>query len=140
MNIKKDTYLKIINSFPVVPPEYGGIIGGKNNTITEFILDNSEIFTDRAKYVPNVEFINKQIEEWYKSDIDFYGIVHSHAYDDSLSSEDIKYIKRIMICAHENIKELYFPIIIPNKCITFYKSAKIQNNVIISKEKVIIKE
>lgn len=140
MNIDYSTYLKIMNVFPEVPPERGGIIGGKNKIITEFILDDANTFIDRAMYVPNVKFINKQIEVWQNLNIDFYGIIHSHMLDDSLSQEDIKYINKIMMYTPDNMGELFFPIIIPNKSIALYKAEKLQNNVIISKEKVFIKE
>lgn len=140
MKIDCNTYLKIMHSFPSAPPECGGIMGGKNKIITEFVLDYANTFTDRAIYVPDVEFINKQIEMWHNSNIDFYGIIHSHISDDSLSQEDIKYIKKIMINTPDNMGELFFPIIIPNKSIVFYKAEKTQNNVIISKEKIFIKE
>ncbi len=129
-----------MTSFPGVPPERGGIIGGKNKTVTEFVLDDKNTFTDKAIYVPDVDFINKQIEIWHNSSIDFYGIVHSHICDVSLSTEDIEYIQKIMLYSPDNIKELYFPIIIPNKNIVFYKAEKLQNNVIISKENIFIKE
>ncbi len=134
MKIDYDVYLKIMNSFPEVPPERGGIIGGKNKIITEFILDDTNTFTDKAMYVPDVEFINNQIEIWQSLNIDFYGIIHSHISDGSLSQQDIEYIKKIMTHTPDNIRELYFPIIIPNESIVFYKAEKLQNNVIISKD------
>lgn len=140
MNINYDTYLKIFNSFPEVPPERGGIIGGKNETITKFVLDDKKTFTDKAMYVPDVEFINSQIEIWQSLNINFYGIIHSHKFDSNLSQEDINYIKKIMTHTPDNMKELFFPIIIPNRKIVFYKAKKLQNNVIISKENIFIKE
>ena len=39
MNILKKTYNCILNMTPHVPPETGGIIGGRNGIITDFCAD-----------------------------------------------------------------------------------------------------
>ena len=38
MDISSIVYKKLLSLHPV-PPEIGGILGGKDNTITEFIID-----------------------------------------------------------------------------------------------------
>lgn len=121
MNIYFSTYKKILNSYSQVPPESGGIIGSKNGIVCEYIHDYSNQSTEIAEYVPNVEFLNKQICFWTKANISFAGIVHSHlSGQETLSSKDLQYIDAIL-SSNKQLNSFYCPIIIPGVDIFVYK-------------------
>ena len=114
MKILRNIYLEMLNKFPVPPPEQGGILGMKNGVICEYYHDDYSSVTDRAVYEPDVNVLNQIIEEWYENDIQFAGVIHSHLIgQNTLSSGDKDYIKKLFKSMPECIDELYFPIIIP---------------------------
>lgn len=57
MKINKNVYHKILFSCPESPIETGGIIGGTENTIKEYIMDIKEC--EYGKYTPKYK-ISKQ--------------------------------------------------------------------------------
>lgn len=114
MKLLQNVYLEMLNSYPIPPPEQGGIIGMKNNVVCEYYHDNSKNPTDRAVYEPDIYALNKKIEEWNKNGIQFAGIIHSHLLEqNTLSSGDKEYIKQIFDKLPKDINKLYFPVIIP---------------------------
>lgn len=134
MIITNEAYLKMINS-PVVPPETGGIMGSKNGIICEYFFDRGILNSNFAIYSPDINNLNKQILVWESKNIVFSGFSHTHPIgQQTLSDDDIVYIKSIMINMPDNINSLYFPIIIPrlkifpyiavwnNNCFSIFKS------------------
>ncbi len=107
-------YKKML-SMPHVPPESGGILGGSNKIISEFIFDEGISNIDSAIYKPNTTFLNKQIENWSNRNIELYGIVHTHPKkQNTLSVDDMEYIKKILLAAPSNISYLFFPVVLPH--------------------------
>ena len=141
MKIRKTIYNKIINLCPVVPPETGGIIGQQNGIICFAEFDSGTVQSDCAVYIPNVEKLNSVIEKWNRSGIEFVGMFHSHPIgQETLSGEDIEYIKTIFDSMPDNVTELYFPIVIPKSHIIAYKAIRKNHRVWIEKDSVVIKE
>ena len=138
MKLLQNIYLKILNSYPIPPPEQGGIMGVKNSIICEYFHDNSKNTTDRAVYEPDINAINQRIEEWDKNGIQFVGIVHSHLLgQNTLSSGDKEYIKMLFNYLPECIKELYFPIIIPQaKQVISFVAKRSEKDVIIQQDEI----
>lgn len=135
MKILANVLNYIINFYSTVPPESGGILGGTQNTITEYYHDNSIQSDMIAEYIPNIFHLNIKIHTWYKNGIEFYGLIHSHpSAEDTLSSSDIDYITNIMKAIPETNLSLYFPIIIPHQKIIPYIAQKKDNNIKISKD------
>ncbi len=134
MKITNSVFKDILLSFPPAPPEHGGIIGGKNGIISVFCHDSVGP-SEQAVYVPDVMFLNGVIEEWHRSGISFYGMIHSHMKNEpTLSEGDIKYIKAVM--AEMDIGEkLYFPIVLPGYIIP-YVATKTVTSVNIVKEEL----
>ena len=121
MVISSSTYQKIMSSYPIVPPENGGIIGGINGIVNVYYHDSTEQNQVKAVYSPNVELLNKIINGWSQSGIDFMGIVHSHPMTQKdLSSSDIDYISHILATVPNKFNHLYFPILIPNQKLYSY--------------------
>lgn len=114
-----DSILKnILSSFPSAPPEHGGIIGGKDGIVSVFCYDNAGP-SEQAVYIPDTAYLNGVIEEWYRSGISFYGMVHSHMKNEhGLSTGDIRYIEAIM-AKTEPGEKLYFPIVLSGKIIPY---------------------
>lgn len=130
MKISSLIYEKLLES-PLVPPEIGGIIGGRAFVIDNAVYDNSNLNSN--KYVPNVPFINRVISDWHNSGIEFYGIFHSHAPQwNTLSNVDVIYINKIMKSMPELIKSLLFPLIFPRDKIKWYKAEIVSENVCIT--------
>ncbi len=138
MKILQNVYLKILNSYPLPPPEQGGIMGIKNSIVCEYYHDNSQNATERAVYEPDINAFNQRIEEWDKYGIQFSGIIHSHLLEqNTLSSGDKEYIKQIFDNLPKGVDELYFPIIIPEtKQVFSFVAKRKDKDVIIQQDEI----
>ena len=121
MKIHNETLNEVLNQMPIVPPEAGGIIGGKEGLISLWKYDAGYI-AKGCSYCPNVNFLNEVIATWMDIDYDFMGIVHVHFGGSKyLSDGDKKYIKKIMKAMPDSIEKLYFPIVVqPEKQLFSY--------------------
>lgn len=100
-------------------------MGGKNSVIDTVFFDKGRNSVEGIKYIPNIDLINKCIQEWLYEDIEFLGIFHTHLRIwESLSNEDIRYIKKIMLLMPESIKYLFFPIVFPGEYVKSYRAEK----------------
>lgn len=116
MKILHCVYENILNNYPIPPPEQGGILGMKNGIVCEYYHDNSCSISDKAVYEPDVDCLNRTIEEWDERGVLFAGIIHSHiSGQDSLSSDDKLYIELLFRVMPEWMNELYFPIVLPEQ-------------------------
>ena len=123
MRITRKTYNEILSSIPLFPVETGGIIGGRDGIVTNFIFDTGLSNGDVGHYYPNIDKLNICISDWQKCGIKFYGIVHSHLnHEKSLSLGDEVYIRQIMLAMPTDIKILYFPVVSPCKEIISYRA------------------
>ena len=140
MIIRKEIHKEIIEKTPSVPPESGGIIGGKNGIVECYQFDLHNKIQDKAVYLPDIDFLNSIIEKWNKENIDFLGIFHSHPDNNyTLSEFDKTQITKIMESLSDCVKMLYFPIIIPEKSMNCY-CAKFtcERKVIIASDELIL--
>jgi hypothetical protein len=143
MNIHENAYLDLLYNCPPVPPEAGGILGGKDDVITTVIFDVSNA-PDYGGYTPNVANLNAVIASWADNNIDFMGIFHSHCPSGiSLSRNDRIYIEKIMVSMPHTIYRLYFPIVIPGgKVIPYVASCNSKEQakevVLIEKDKLVL--
>lgn len=129
MKIKKQVFDELMSNIHQAPPEIGGILGGQNNCINFFAVDKGLPSNNYDEYIPNIDFLNNIINEWIMKDISFYGMFHTHferGY--TLSTNDKKYIYRIL--QYTELKNLYFPIIVPQQIMVVYK-ANIENRQLI---------
>ena len=93
-------------------PERGGIIGGKGGIATHFFYDETAS-TAQSYYIPDVPVLNRVLREWSKDGIALMGIAHSHQNEDErLSTQDVS-CARAILEANPFLKELEFPIILP---------------------------
>lgn len=129
MKIKKGVYEKLLQSCPYAPPEIGGILGGQNNIVTDIVFDDCRVISNKAVYIPNIDFLNLKIEEWHKYEIEFYGIFHTHIEENTLSKDDESNIEKIMLSMPKSIDKLYFPVVIPKKEIVVYAAETANNKV-----------
>lgn len=138
MKLLQNVYLKMLNSYPIPPPEQGGIIGIKNSIVCEYYHDNSKNATDRAVYEPDINALNQRIEKWDKYGIQFAGIVHSHLLgQNTLSFGDKEYIKTLFNALPEWINELYFPIVIPeSRQVISFNAKRKDENVIVQQDEI----
>lgn len=138
MKILKAAYEVLLYNTPLLPPESGGIIGGTNGIVTEIHFDAGQNSNHHpAIYVPNIESLNKVIAEWSLSNIEFYGIFHSHyPQDRTLSTGDIKYIKKIMQVMPSEIQLLLFPIILPRQDVIAYRASNDETGISIACDKI----
>lgn len=125
MTIAQHTYQALCDAFSPVPPEAGGILGSKDGCVCAFVYDPGTPDISRNCYTPDVDFLNSVIEQWQEEGITFCGIVHSHpAGHRKLSNVDLAYIQTIMNCMPAQIRELYFPVIIPGEGIFPYQAKR----------------
>ena len=110
--------------------ETGGIIGGRNNIVSEFEFDNGDTEGSRQHYIPNIIRLNACIEKWQSEGIQFYGIVHNHFQDENeLSFGDTKYIEIIMKAMPKYVQSLYFPIVLPQRALVSFQATMVRNKI-----------
>lgn len=122
LSISDKKLLELFNALPDELPETGGIIGGVNNEITEYWIDNVSKENCICKYAPNVDAINDQIKKWSKNNIEFFGIFHTHYFGvKTLSEGDAIYMRKIIDAMPSRVEALYFPIMVfPDKEMVLY--------------------
>lgn len=122
LNISDKMLSELFNELPDELPETGGIIGGVNNEITEYWIDNISKEKCICKYAPNVDAINQQIKIWSENNIEFFGIFHTHYFGvRTLSEGDTIYMRKIMDTMPSRVEVLYFPVMVfPNKEMVLY--------------------
>ena len=78
MVVKSESVMgEILKKLPCEPPEIGGILGGKNGVVTCHVLDYGKTGGSPCSYTPNIAYLNRKIEEWFKDGIEFMGIFHT---------------------------------------------------------------
>jgi len=138
MIIEYNIYNKILFWSKKYNFETGGILGGNNDIIKNFIFDYGIDNNINGCYYPNIHKLNFYIEKWQNNNIKFYGIVHSHFVKSlSLSNGDKEYIEKILLNMPEYVKYLYFPISFPllNTIVSF-KAVKNNNTIVIVKNNI----
>jgi len=140
MLVQKVIHDRILNNMIAVPPETGGIIGGKNGIVTNFEFDKYDVDNSfENSYTPNVDYLNKIITRWLGEGIRFLGIFHSHVENEvSLSLPDRGYIQQIMESIPDSIERLYFPLIFPRKKMLVFVAQRDGNVVKIREEEVVL--
>lgn len=131
----KEIFDEIIWTCPNIPPETGGILGSKNGLVVDFLFDKGikQDFPDQ--YVPDINKLNKKIENWINVDIEFCGMFHTHfPYGKELSEPDKRYITEILNAVPK--KMLYFPIVFPNKDMIVWKAELLCDQLILSHESI----
>ena len=140
MKIRKKILDEIINRTPMLPPESGGILGGKNGVITRYCAD-AGVSHMPARYAPNVDMLNDAIAQWSTEGVELYGIYHSHyAKDRMLSKGDMTYIEKLMGSLPPSIRSLYFPIVLPRKEVIAYRADRAGEMLCIVCEEIEINE
>ena len=135
MKFLKKIFNEIICTCPDAPPETGGILGSKNGLIVDFLFDKGINHDFPDQYVPDVDKLNKKIENWIKDGIGFCGIFHTHFPDGIyLSKADKRYIIEILNAIQQ--KMLYFPIVFPKKDMIVWKAEIIHDQLILSHESI----
>lgn len=139
MKLSFNIYKTLLEIPPTVPPEIGGILGGKNGEIFKIAFDKNTKNYNSAVYNPNIDYLNEIITHWENQGIDFVGLFHTHMQDNiTLSNDDIVNIKNIMRSMPNTISNLYFPIVIPKKEIFPYIAKKDNNRISIQLDELII--
>lgn len=112
---------EILLNIPPVPPETGGILGGSEDIISVYAVDDGiKTIEQYDHYFPDTDRLNCIIQNWSKNGIDFYGIFHTHFPGGvTLSNGDKKYITRIMNSMPQQIHHLYFPILLPKETVVY---------------------
>lgn len=136
MEVLQYTYDFLI-SLPCAPPEIGGILGGKSGVISTYVIDiGLDTFNNYAHYYPNINMLNKIINNWTKQGISFYGIFHTHfPGGNQLSLGDKKYIYQIMLAMPIEINKLLFPIILPSEII-WYQACRKDSQIFICRDDI----
>lgn len=135
IKILKEIYYKILFDTPALPPESGGIIGGKNNIISLFYADLG-VKSNENEYCPDISKLNSIISQWSNQGIEFYGIYHSHYSSGTvLSINDKKYISKILI--NNPCNYLHFPIVFPKDKIISYKAEFKGKEIVFSRKKIV---
>lgn len=138
MKILRKTFDLILLHTPLVPPETGGILGGKNHIISDCVFDSgSNISNGYDIYAPDTKRLNRVIRKWSEIGIEFYGIFHSHFPNGTmLSNGDKRYVKRIVLNMPMGIDSLYFPIVFPQESMVVYRVDRQEHDVLIVHDQI----
>lgn len=138
VKIVKSVLEKIIWSVPCVPPETGGILGGRDNIITEVIFDPGGGTSNGYDiYAPDVKMLTQAIQKWRNEKVAFYGMFHTHFPEGrELSKGDECYISDIMKSMPDYIQTLYFPIVLPREEMVVYRAGKKNGQIYIAGEEI----
>ena len=135
MKLLREIFNEILCTCPDVPPETGGILGSQNGLVVDFLFDKGIIHDFPDQYVPDINRLNKKIENWINAGIEFCGIFHTHfPHGKELSEADKRYITEILKSVPQ--KMLYFPIVFPNKEMIVWKAEIIHDQLILSHESI----
>lgn len=139
--ISKNINNKIYGTFQNCKREYGGILGGRDGVITEFVFDRGLCNENIGTYIPDVEFLNNCIEKWQSKNICFYGIIHNHLTEYAeLSGEDVRCIETIMNTMPSYIDYLYFPVISSKNVLNAFRAIRTDRGISIVLENIFITE
>lgn len=137
MNIGSEAVLDLIRyGVSSAPPESGGILGGRNDTVTNICLDKGIVSKHPCSYTPNTRFLNEQIKQWAEGGIQFMGMFHVHfGGTESLSEGDKEYITHIMEAMPKEISCLYFPVVVmPEHKVVAYRAVRSNGKVAIKRD------
>jgi len=82
MKINSETYYEILVSISSTSFETGGILGGTNKIVSEFIFDEGLSNSNRGRYYPNIDKLNNYFATQQKCRIEFYGVMYRHLTND----------------------------------------------------------
>ena len=133
MRISVGLSKKLIDKCAEISVETGGLLGGRNGTVTHCFFDINEA-SSQCAYCIDAKKLNSVIEEWNKAGIDIMGIFHKHNSMHELSSADIEYINSFMNTNPE-VTEFFFPVIVSEKLFP-YKAYREGDRLIIIPEDV----
>ena len=105
------------------------------------MFDEGDIQNERYAYIPNVERLNEVISQWASEGIRFAGMFHSHpGKQEELSIADKSYIQRIMKFTPDAVHALHFPIVLPGKKMVGHIAEKVDGQVMMTQEQIIIEK
>lgn len=138
MKIEKYVVDIIFQEAGLFPPEIGGLLGEEDGIISHIVIDKGKSGYKTCSYVPDVSYLNEQIQLWECKGIKFVGIFHSHYFKvTTLSDGDRSYIDAIMNAMPQSVEYLYFPLaVMPDREFIVYKAYKCNKKVEIDKEEV----
>lgn len=116
LRITQSVYSAILKSVGKLPPESGGILGGREDDdfVTHFHFDsNAQCST--ASYTPDLKTLGNLFRDWNSEGVRFMGVVHSHPFGyRHLSIGDLSYAREI-IEANPNLRRLLLPLVVFDK-------------------------
>ena len=120
------------------PPESGGILGGRDQTVTEIVLDKGRVGGPPCSYTPDVTFLNREIKRWAEKGIRFMGVFHVHfGGAETLSEGDRAYIGQIMNAMPKEYDRLYFPIVVmPERRMIAYRAVRRNEEIEIERDEI----
>ena len=137
IKIAASVYQRMMMDMPYPPPESGGILGSRDGVVCKIYLDQSQQSQTSLIYQPDIEQLNHQIQAWQQDGIRFAGMFHTHiAEEETLSGDDLAYIKRIVHVLPKGYGQLFFPIVIPNTKIIMYSATAHKRDVFVGQEDI----
>ena len=123
-----------LRQLPDGPPESGG----RDQTVTDIVLDKGRIGGRPCSYTPDVAFLNREIKRWAEKGLRFMGVFHVHfGGAEALSEGDRNYIARIMDAMPEGYDRLYFPVVVmPERRVVAYQAVRTNEKIEIKRDEI----
>lgn len=97
IKMSKEVLFAIYDSIGALTPEQGGMLGTSNGVEVDNYIFDDEAEVGFATYTPNIEFLQKELNDWRENSVELIGFVHSHPTGFIFpSSADVEYAKRII--------------------------------------------
>ena len=85
----------------------------RNQIVSKYAFDLYSV-NSNIDYIPNTEYLNRIILEWFDEGVMLCGVVHSHSNScRCLSKQDINFALSIINNSCGQVSQLFFPIVIP---------------------------
>ena len=76
--------------------ETGGLLLGRDASISAFIFDEGVRGEDADEYIPNTEYMNEILHRYQSEEYELYGMIHSHRTREELSCADTHYARSLL--------------------------------------------
>ncbi|MCR5259004.1 MAG: hypothetical protein K6E40_12720 [Desulfovibrio sp.] len=140
MKMLRQLHDQILQEASPLPPETGGILGGRNGIVSVRLADPGLPSCRSCNWTPDTVRLNSALAEWREEGIWFMGMYHVHFGNScTLSKDDEDYIRRIMEAMPASIEILHFPVVsMPDRAMAVWSARNTDGKTEIFRDKAVL--